>query len=130
MSELHVDIVTPEKTVFSGRATELRVPGFEGELGVLPGHAAVLVVLRGGVTTVVTDSGTTRVITGRGFVEAGGERAVVLADSCELAGQSDKTAAQRELEAAERVIADSMDGSDERASAEQAAERARARLEA
>ena len=36
MSGLHVDIVTPEKIVFSGSADEIRVPGVNGEFGVLP----------------------------------------------------------------------------------------------
>ncbi len=131
MSALHVEVVTPEKTVFSGAASEVRVPGFEGELGVLAGHASLLALLRAGVTTVVAEGGvTTRFVTGRGFIEAGAERVVVLTDSCEVANASGRAAAEKQLEDAERVLADSAEDSEERAAAEAAAELARARIEA
>lgn len=129
MSGLHVDIVTPEKIVFSGSADEIRVPGVNGEFGVLPDHALFLSLLRGGILT-VTGPQNRRFIIGRGFAEAGADRVVVLTDSCESTEGVDKTAAAALLAESDRVLADSAAESDERLVAERNAELARARLEA
>lgn len=128
MAELTVDIVTPEKLVYSGPASEIRVPGWHGEFGVLPGHTAFLSLLRGGVTVVQTPGGAKRFITGRGFAEAGTERVVVLTDRCESGDGIDKAEAQRAMAEAVRVIGDTAAGSEERLRAEQELELARARM--
>ena len=39
MADLQVDIVTPEKLVFSGIASEVLAPGWDGQFDVLQGHA-------------------------------------------------------------------------------------------
>ncbi|TVQ90415.1 MAG: ATP synthase F1 subunit epsilon [Deltaproteobacteria bacterium] len=97
MAELHVDIVTPSSLVFSGTATELVAPLWNGEADLLPGHALYLSLLRGGVLTVVGERGSERFVVGRGFVEAGPERVTVLTESCTPADQVDKAQAQQEL---------------------------------
>lgn len=129
MADLTVDIVTPERVLFSGSAQEVRAPGWQGEFGVLPGHVPFLVLLRGGVTTVATSSGVKRFITGRGFVEAGPDRVTILTDSADRGENIDRAAAQRAIAEAERVLADTAAESEERLKAEQAIELARARLE-
>lgn len=48
---LHVSIVSPTKTVFDGLATMVEIPGVEGDMGVLPHHAATLTRLREGTIT-------------------------------------------------------------------------------
>lgn len=130
MSTLTVDIVTPEKIVFTGQVDEVRAPGVNGEFGVLPEHALFLTLLRAGVVEVVTGGGRERFIVGRGFAEAGPDRLVILTDSCDAADAIDKEDAQRTLDKAEAVIADSQPDSEERYVAEQKAELARAMLEA
>lgn len=127
---LNVDIVTPERVVFSGPANEVRAPGVHGEFGILPDHALFLSLLRAGVVTVSAAGGTQRFVVGRGFAEAGPDRLVVLTDSCEAADGIDKGAAKAALEQAEGVLADSQPGTEEHLRAEQAAELALARLEA
>lgn len=128
MALLHVDIVTPEKIVFSGSASEVRVPGALGEFGVLPDHAAFLSLLRPGPAVIVTPEGNKRFVIGRGFAEAGGERVVVLTEHCEIAGTVDHATAQKQLEEAERQLVLTAAGSEERLQAEQAADMARGRL--
>ena len=130
MAELTIDIVTPTALVFTGKATAIRVPGWEGEFEVLEGHDTLLSLLRGGITTVTTASGETRYITGRGFVEAGPDRVTLLADSCILASEADKTTAHADIEAGEAIKLDTFAGSAEWDAAEEKAELARARLEA
>lgn len=112
MSELVVDIVTPEKVLYSGAVTEVRVPGVHGEFGVLPDHTFFLSLLRPGVAAVDTPSGTRRFVVGRGFAEAGPDKVVVLTDVCLPAEAVDKAAAQSLLEEAEARLGQLEPGSD------------------
>jgi F-type H+-transporting ATPase subunit epsilon len=129
MSDLVVDVVTPERVVFSGPAHEARVPGVAGEFGVLPGHANFLSLLRAGVATLVTPDGTKRFVIGRGFAEAGPERLVILTDLYDSGEGIDRAKAQKELDEAQLAMAATAADSEERLQAEQAAELARARLD-
>jgi F-type H+-transporting ATPase subunit epsilon len=49
MSELTVAVISPEQTVFEGTATSVVAPAFDGEVGILPGHAPMLTLLGEGV---------------------------------------------------------------------------------
>lgn len=51
---MYLEIVTPEKTLFSGDATYVKVPGSEGSFGIKLNHAALISSLRQG-TIEVTD---------------------------------------------------------------------------
>ena len=83
MSELHVEIVTPRAVAWKGTATDVQAPGGMGEFGVLPRHIPFLTTLAPGVVKVKTASGPKRFQVGAGFVEAGPDRVVLLAESCE-----------------------------------------------
>jgi F-type H+-transporting ATPase subunit epsilon len=78
-----IDIATPEKQVLETRAESAQIPGKDGYLGILPGHAALLSELGAGALT-VTASGHTRTfqITG-GYVEIRDNHVRVLADKAE-----------------------------------------------
>lgn len=108
MADLQVDIVTPRRSLFSGRASEVRIPGWEGEFGVRPGHDILLSLLRGGVLTVVSSDGDKKFVVGRGFVEVGPERVAVLADLAEPAESVDKAAADADV----RTLSQQMTGVD------------------
>lgn len=83
MSALHVEIVTPRKIAWKGEAQDVQAPGELGEFGVLPRHIPFLTVLAPGVVKVKTDAGLKRFQVGAGFAEAGPDRVVILADTCE-----------------------------------------------
>jgi F-type H+-transporting ATPase subunit epsilon len=125
---LQIDIVTPERVVFSGQADVVSAPGWLGEFSVLPDHALFLSLLRAGVVSVTTGQGTKRFVVGRGFAEVGPDRVVLLTDLAEPADKADRAGAQKLLESAERVMADSEPGTAEREAAERDAELAQARL--
>lgn len=105
MSQLQIDIVTPEASVLSCQGSYALLPSWEGELGVYPEHDQLLVLLRCGLCVVTTDQGQQRFVVGRGFAEVGPERVKILTDSCESADGVDKTTAQAELTAAEAELA-------------------------
>lgn len=49
---LHVEIVAPDHTLWSGSADGVSVPAAEGDMGLLPGHESVLALLRPGTIRV------------------------------------------------------------------------------
>lgn len=97
MADLQVDIVTPQRLVFSGQASEVRAPGWEGQFDILPGHTLYLSLLHGGVLELVTGSSSQRFVVGRGFAEAGPDRVTILTDRCVDADHVDKAQAQKDL---------------------------------
>jgi F-type H+-transporting ATPase subunit epsilon len=49
MSELSVAVISPEQTIYEGTAASVVAPAFDGEVGILPGHAPMLTLLGSGV---------------------------------------------------------------------------------
>lgn len=49
---LEVDVVAPDRVLWSGTASAVSVPASEGEMGLLPGHESVLALLRPGTVRV------------------------------------------------------------------------------
>lgn len=52
MKTLHLELVTPSERVYRGDVRSVAVPAWNGEMGVLPGHAPFLGLLRRGLVTV------------------------------------------------------------------------------
>jgi len=87
---LNLDIVTPEKKVVTLQVQEVVLPGSEGSLGVLPGHAPLLTGLA--VGELMYRTGTTKhyVAIAWGFAEVLPERVTVLAEIAERADEIDR----------------------------------------
>jgi F-type H+-transporting ATPase subunit epsilon len=102
---LEVHIVTPEREVWAGEVQELIARGVDGEVGILGGHAPLLVQLAIGPLRLLTEGGETRAVVDGGFLHVstheGATRADVLAAQAELADEVDLDAARRRLESAE-----------------------------
>lgn len=107
-----LEIVSPEKLLISRPVEMVVVPAEEGDLGVLPGHAPMIVTLRGGFATLY--EGTTPIgslfIAG-GFAEITPERCTVLADQVYQPDELTKSAAEERLFAADAAweVVDKMD---------------------
>jgi F-type H+-transporting ATPase subunit epsilon len=86
---LHLEIVTSERTVFSGDVDMVTIPGSEGVMGVLPHHAPVLSTLRPGELRVKIGGETHEFAIGGGFVDIHDNRVIILADSAERAEEID-----------------------------------------
>jgi F-type H+-transporting ATPase subunit epsilon len=87
---LNLDIVTPEKRVVTQQVQEVVLPGSEGSLGVLPGHAPLLTALA--VGELMYRTGTTKhyVAVAWGFAEVLPERVTVLAEIAERGDEIDR----------------------------------------
>jgi F-type H+-transporting ATPase subunit epsilon len=88
--ELELDIVTPEKRIVSMSVDEVVIPGTEGSMGILPGHAPLLTALD--VGELMYRSGTTKkyVAIAQGFAEVLPMRVTVLAQVAERAEEIDR----------------------------------------
>ncbi|CAB4679978.1 unannotated protein [freshwater metagenome] len=82
MAMLRVEVVTPEKRVWSGEAKMVSARTLEGELGVLPDHAPLLGVLADGTVSIKAADGSTNdfVIHG-GFISVANNRVSILGES-------------------------------------------------
>jgi F-type H+-transporting ATPase subunit epsilon len=82
MVMLRVEVVTPEKRVWSGEAKLVTARTLDGELGVLPDHAPLLGVLADGTVSIKAADGSTNdfVING-GFISVANNRVSILGES-------------------------------------------------
>lgn len=82
MATLTFELVTPEKAVLSTTAYMVEIPGSEGDMGVLAGHAPVMTTIRDGEVRVYATAGATpqRISVEGGFAEVGPDGLTVLAE--------------------------------------------------
>ncbi len=99
-----LDIVTPEKVVFSEEIEFIVAPGADGELGVLPEHAPLVTALKVGVMRVQQGGKFFKVAVSGGFMEVKNSRVVVLADTAERADQIDVDRARSAKQRAEQRL--------------------------
>lgn len=75
-----LEIVTPEKLVFSDELTSLVVPAYEGYLGVLAGHTPLLCTLKSGYIEIKNEKQEIRYKTTGGFMEVTPQKTIVLVE--------------------------------------------------
>jgi F-type H+-transporting ATPase subunit epsilon len=123
-----LEIATPDRLVLKETVTEAQIPGKDGFLGVLSGHAPLLSELGCGMLSYVAEGRTHYMAIHRGFAEVMPEKTRVLAERAERADEIDVARAQAALERAQKRLGDLTPGID-MARALSALERAQARIE-
>jgi len=101
---LQLLVVTPERRVLEAEADEVELPGSQGYLGILPGHAPLITLLGTGVLSFRRGGSAAAYAVSAGFAEVSGDRVSVLADSAEGAGEIDAASAERERAKAEEEM--------------------------
>jgi F-type H+-transporting ATPase subunit epsilon len=99
-----LEIVTPEKMVVRDSAEEAQIPGRNGYIGVLPGHAPLITELGAGEISYRSGGQWRRFSMAWGFAEVLPVRVTVLAETVEPAGEIDVPRAQQELKEAEQEL--------------------------
>jgi F-type H+-transporting ATPase subunit epsilon len=127
--KIHLEIVTPEKQLFSGAVDSVTVPSNVGYLGILPGHAPLLAELGIGEVSFKVGDRTDYLFCSWGFVEVLPGRVVVLAQTAESASDIDIKRAEEAKLRAEKLLISKDSGIDYRR-AELALLRAISRLDA
>ena len=99
-----LEIVTPEKLVVRDSAEEAQIPGRNGYLGILPGHAPLVTELGAGEISYRSGGQLHRFATAWGFAEVLPDHVTVLAETVERADEIDLARAQRSLAEAEESL--------------------------
>lgn len=106
ISTLHLDIVSAEKQIFSGKVSMVFVTGEMGELGIAPGHSQLLTNLRSGyVRAILLNQEEDVFYISGGMLEVQPYHVSVLADSAIRANDIDEAAALVAKEQAEKALA-------------------------
>lgn len=112
---MRCDIVTQERTVFSGEVQYVSLPGSEGRMGILPNHSAMLTTLDFGEVVVRSQPGGEEYFAiGGGFAEVQPDKIVVLADSAEQADEIDIERAEQARQQAVKHMAEGVPEDPER----------------
>lgn len=80
MANLQFDLVSPERRLASVEATEVRIPGADGDMTAMADHAPTITTLRPGVLTVVHSGGSDSYVVSGGFAEITAKGVSVLAE--------------------------------------------------
>jgi F-type H+-transporting ATPase subunit epsilon len=124
---LHIEVVTAERELYSGEATLVSAPGSEGQLGILPRHAAMLALLKEGELRIELNDAEEPIFVSGGFLEVSENRVIVLADTAEHAEEIDEARAQEARRRAEESLANA-ESNEDRAALQGALARAITRL--
>jgi F-type H+-transporting ATPase subunit epsilon len=101
---IQLEIVTPERLVYEDEVDSVNVPGVEGELGILPHHAALVSTLGYGELRIRKGGAEESFAIVGGFVQVRPDKVVVMAETADLASEIDLERAQEARREAERAL--------------------------
>ena len=105
MSTIYVDVVSAEKSIFSGEATFVALPGESGELGILHGHTPLITRIRpGSVRIEKADGDEEFVFVAGGYLEVQPDRVTVLAETAIRGHDLDEAKATEAKKRAEEAM--------------------------
>lgn len=128
-----LNLVTPEKKLVTDlEIDEVLVPGYRGQLDILPGHAPLMTTLLTGLLKYRTKGASAfeTVVVSWGYCEVHPEGVVVLAEIAESLEEIDRARAEEQLKSAKQMLLDPLLESDQIEMFQRKLERAQARLEA
>jgi len=99
-----LEIVTPDKLVVKDAAEEMQIPGKNGYLGILPGHAPLISELAVGQISYRNGSETHYLCVAWGFAEVLPDKVTILAETAERGEDVDCARAQKAKERAEKRL--------------------------
>jgi len=113
MATLHIDVVSAERSMFSGEATFVVLPGESGELGILPGHTPLISRIRPGTLKIVMSDGhEEHIFVAGGILEIQPGKVTVLSDTAIRAADLDESKALEARARAEEALRNSKEEAD------------------
>jgi F-type H+-transporting ATPase subunit epsilon len=109
MADLHFEFVSPESVLFSGDVDQVDLPGAEGDMGILPGHAPLVTTLRPGIVTIFREGTRLPIVVIGGFAEVSPAGLTILADRAMPRDGFDTTMLATEIQEAEEDLSDATD---------------------
>ena len=102
---LLVNIVTPERSLYSGPVNMVTLPGSSGQMGILPGHAPLLSTLDIGEIILHVGNDSRFIAVSGGVVEVRPDKVTILADTAESPEDIDASRAAEALARAQQLLA-------------------------
>ncbi len=109
MAQLHFEFVSPERVLFSGDVDQVDLPGAEGDMGILAGHAPLVTALRPGIVTIFSGNTREPIIVVGGFAEVSPAGLTILADRAMPRDNFDARLLAAEIKDTEEDVADTAD---------------------
>ena len=108
--QIQFELVSPERLLVSQPVEMVVVPGAEGDIGVLPGHAPLISNVRPGIIAIFEGSKVAqRIFVAGGFAEVTPERCTVLAEDATMLEDIDRAAVEVEMRTAREDLAEAKD---------------------
>ena len=111
MPTFQLELVTPDKMLFSGQVDQVDVPGADGDFGVLAGHAPLVALIKPGVLVIHEGGKKHRIVVLGGFAEVNPQGLTILADLAALAEDFDRAEIASQIAESEQRIKDLEQGS-------------------
>ncbi|KAA0213893.1 ATP synthase F1 subunit epsilon [bacterium] len=108
MAEMIVDVISPEKPLYSGKATAVTARAWDGELGIKPGHAPMLTRLGTGEVRIQSGGETMRFAVQSGFLEVADNHVVILSEKA-VAVEESQWVKAADIEAVIKQLAETTD---------------------
>lgn len=125
---IRLEVVTPYELFFDDRVDMVVVTAIDGEIGILPGHTAMIAALFSGELRIKTGDQWRVAVTTNGYAQIAPEQVIVVVNAAEWADDINVVRAQESLERAEIRYASQETSAIEKTHARHAIERAKARL--
>jgi F-type H+-transporting ATPase subunit epsilon len=129
-TRIQLEVVTPDRQVVHESVSSVTIPGKDGYLGILPGHAPLLSELKVGEVVYSRDDTKHYLAVSWGFAEVLPNRCIILVQTAERAEDIDLERAEHALERAEEQLKKAADSTVGSEGAREAYDRALARLQA
>jgi F-type H+-transporting ATPase subunit epsilon len=127
---IELQVVTPERHVLQETVQAIEIPGKEGYLGILPGHAPLITELGIGILAYRKESETRYLTVVQGYAEVLPDRVIVLAEISERSEEIDRERSRSAHDRAQAELAKTVAGTPQWEQQKLAVERASVRLEA
>jgi F-type H+-transporting ATPase subunit epsilon len=103
---LHLDIITPDETVFEGECDAVTLPTADGEITVLPHHVPLMSTLVPGTVIVRKDKEEFIFAVTRGVIEIDGRSARILAETADRAEGLQEAAIEKAKADAQKLLSE------------------------
>ena len=102
-----IEIISPEKSIIKSSATEVVIPSYEGEMGILKDHVSLITFLRPGVITIFNDADKKKFFVEEGTVEFSNNNLLILTSKARGLNDFDAELLEKSIYEAEKKISNS-----------------------
>ena len=102
-----IEIISPEKSIIKSSATEVVIPSYEGEMGILKDHVSLITFLRPGVITIFNDADKKKFFVEEGTVEFSNNNLLILTSKAKELNDFNVELLKKSINEAEEKISNS-----------------------